>query len=200
MSENAPAIKALVMSTVAFTVCFACWVLNAVLVTFFVEQILDVAETQGEPDIKPDRADLSHHQWLRLKVTDGKPNGDVTMPYADAGDRGNECLFRRKGREPPCGARRIAALSADQAPTAIIGCPHMTAPSILMLTCLMWPCATHSSFQSDGSLCRPSTFVGDANFRKSSDSGRRQSARSATKPAAAMVNATTMRHQPVVIQ
>ena len=56
----------------------------------------------------------------------------------------------------------------------------------------MWPCATHSSFQSDGSLCRPSTFVGDANYRKSSDSGRRQSARSATKPAAAMVNATTM--------
>ena len=66
----------------------------------------------------------------------------------------------------------------------------MTAPSILMLACLMWPCATHSSFQSDGSLCRPSTFVGDANYRKSSDSGRRQSARSATKPAAAMVNAT----------
>ena len=74
MSENAPAIKALVMSTVAFTVCFACWVLNAVLVTFLVEQILDVAETQGEPDIKPDRllddfgreavaaiADLGHH-------------------------------------------------------------------------------------------------------------------------------------------
>jgi hypothetical protein len=87
---------------------------------------------------------------------------------------------------------RIAALSADQAPTAIIGCPHMTAPSIWMLACLMWPCATHSSFQSDGSLCRPSTFVGDANYRKSSDSGRRQSARSATKPAAAMVNATTM--------
>jgi Resolvase, N terminal domain len=25
-------------------------------------------------------ADLSHHRWLRLKVTDGKPNGDVTMP------------------------------------------------------------------------------------------------------------------------
>src|ERR1700730_11839651 len=56
-------------------------------------QIFDVAETQGEPDIKPDRllddfvreavaaiADLSHHRWLRLKVTDGKPNGDVTMP------------------------------------------------------------------------------------------------------------------------
>ena len=57
------------------------------------QQILDVAEAQGEPDIKPDRlldnlgreavaaiADLGHHRWLRLKVTDGKPNGDVTMP------------------------------------------------------------------------------------------------------------------------
>ena len=57
------------------------------------QQILDVAETQGEPDIKPDCllddfgreavaaiADLGHHRWLRLKVTDGKPNGDVTMP------------------------------------------------------------------------------------------------------------------------
>jgi hypothetical protein len=56
-------------------------------------QILDVAEAQGEPDIKPDRllddlgrkavaaiADLGHHRWLRLNVTDGKPNGDVTMP------------------------------------------------------------------------------------------------------------------------
>src|SRR5580704_17794859 len=56
------------------------------------KQILDVAETQGEPDIKPDRllddfrreavaaiADLSHHRWLRLKVTDGKPNGDVMV-------------------------------------------------------------------------------------------------------------------------
>ncbi len=57
------------------------------------QQILDVAEAQGEPDTKPDRllddlgreavaaiADLGHHRWLRLKVTDGKPNGDVTMP------------------------------------------------------------------------------------------------------------------------
>ena len=57
------------------------------------QQILDVAEAQGEPDIKPDRllddlgreavaatVDLGHHRWLRLKVTDGKPNGDVTMP------------------------------------------------------------------------------------------------------------------------
>jgi len=57
------------------------------------QQILDVTEAQGEPDIKPDRllddfgreavaaiADFGHHRWLRLKVTDGKPNGDVTMP------------------------------------------------------------------------------------------------------------------------
>jgi hypothetical protein len=57
------------------------------------KQILDVAEAQGEPDIKPDRllddfrreavaaiADLGRHRRLRLKVTDGKPNGDVTMP------------------------------------------------------------------------------------------------------------------------
>jgi MFS transporter, NNP family, nitrate/nitrite transporter len=36
MSENAAALRALVMSTVAFTVCFACWVLNAVLVSFLV--------------------------------------------------------------------------------------------------------------------------------------------------------------------
>jgi hypothetical protein len=25
-------------------------------------------------------ADLGHRLWLRLKVTDGKPNGDVTIP------------------------------------------------------------------------------------------------------------------------
>jgi hypothetical protein len=30
--------------------------------------------------------------------------------------------------ESPGNATRIAALSADQAPTAIIGCPHMTMP------------------------------------------------------------------------
>ena len=30
--------------------------------------------------------------------------------------------------ESPGNAARIAALSADQAPTAIIGCPHMTSP------------------------------------------------------------------------
>jgi hypothetical protein len=55
------------------------------------KQILDVAEAQGEPDIKPDRllddfgreavaAIADHYQWLRLRVTDGKPNGDVTTP------------------------------------------------------------------------------------------------------------------------
>jgi len=57
------------------------------------KQILDVAEAQGEPDIKPDRllddfgreavaAIADHYQWLRLRVTDGKPNGDVTTPVA----------------------------------------------------------------------------------------------------------------------
>lgn len=35
-AERKPAIVALVMSTVAFTVCFACWVINAVLVTYLV--------------------------------------------------------------------------------------------------------------------------------------------------------------------
>jgi hypothetical protein len=57
------------------------------------QQILNVTEAQGEPDIKPDRlldnlgreavaaiTDAGHPRWLRLKVTDGKPNGDVTMP------------------------------------------------------------------------------------------------------------------------
>src|ERR1035437_3957426 len=59
----------------------------------FRQQILNVTEAQGEPDIKPDRlldnlgreavaaiVDLGHHRWLRLKVTDCKSNGDVTMP------------------------------------------------------------------------------------------------------------------------
>ena len=59
----------------------------------FRQQILDVAEAQGEPDIKPDRlldnlgretvaakADLGHHQWLRLKSRNGKPTDNVTMP------------------------------------------------------------------------------------------------------------------------
>src|SRR5208283_4870157 len=57
------------------------------------KQILDIPETQGEPDIKPDRplddfgreaeaaiADLDHRLWLRLKSLNGKPAGDVTMP------------------------------------------------------------------------------------------------------------------------
>lgn len=37
MSESRQAFMALTMSTVAFTVCFACWVLNAVLVTYLVD-------------------------------------------------------------------------------------------------------------------------------------------------------------------
>jgi hypothetical protein len=61
----------------------------------FRQQILDVAEAQGEPDIKPDRlldnlgretvaakADLGHHQWLRLKSRNGKPTDNVTTPAA----------------------------------------------------------------------------------------------------------------------
>ena len=59
----------------------------------FRQQILDVAEAQREPDIKPDRllddfgreavaaiADLGHHQWLRLKSLNGKPTNNVTRP------------------------------------------------------------------------------------------------------------------------
>jgi hypothetical protein len=57
------------------------------------QQILDVAEAQGEPEIEPDRllddfgreavaaiADLGHHRWLRRKSLNGKLNGEVTMP------------------------------------------------------------------------------------------------------------------------
>ncbi len=36
MNTSRGALRAMAMSTVAFTVCFACWVLNAVLVTFLV--------------------------------------------------------------------------------------------------------------------------------------------------------------------
>jgi NNP family nitrate/nitrite transporter-like MFS transporter len=36
MSEHSPAITALVMSTLSFAVCFACWVINAVLITYLV--------------------------------------------------------------------------------------------------------------------------------------------------------------------
>src|SRR5450631_4271742 len=58
----------------------------------FGQQILDISEAQGEPDVKPDRlldnlgrepvaaiADLGHHRWLRLKSRNGKPNGDVMV-------------------------------------------------------------------------------------------------------------------------
>ena len=55
------------------------------------KQILDIPETQGESDIKPDCllddlgreavaaiADLGHHRWLRLKSLNGKPTDNVT--------------------------------------------------------------------------------------------------------------------------
>src|SRR5580704_13273775 len=57
------------------------------------QQILNIPEAQGEPDIKPDRlldnlgreavaaiTDLGHHRWLRLKSLNGKPAHDVTRP------------------------------------------------------------------------------------------------------------------------
>ena len=37
MAEPAKAIRVLIMNTLAFTVCFAAWMLNGVLVTFLVE-------------------------------------------------------------------------------------------------------------------------------------------------------------------
>jgi hypothetical protein len=40
--------------------------------------------------------------------------------------------------ESPGNAARIAALSADHAPTAIIGCPHMTMPPFIMKRSI-WP-------------------------------------------------------------
>src|SRR3984893_11393995 len=73
------------------------------------QQILDVAKAQGEPDIKPDRplddfgreavaaiVDLGHHRWLRMKVTDGKPAGDVTMPSCLLGARGDISILRQQ--------------------------------------------------------------------------------------------------------
>src|SRR5208282_2132547 len=79
------------------------------------QQIPDVTEAQGEPDIKPDRllddfgreavaaiADLGHHRWLRLKVTDGKPNRDVTMPTASLSANG-----KRFPPQLPGSARRL---------------------------------------------------------------------------------------------
>jgi hypothetical protein len=60
----------------------------------FRQQILDITEAQGEPDIKPNRllnnlgreavaaiTDLGHHRWLRLKSLSGKPTNDVTRPF-----------------------------------------------------------------------------------------------------------------------
>lgn len=47
MSERSKAASVLTMNTVAFTVCFACWMLNGVLVTFLVEQeVYRWSETQ----------------------------------------------------------------------------------------------------------------------------------------------------------
>jgi len=53
-------------------------------------------------------ADLGHHRWLRLKVTDGKPNGDVTMPLQDLpeplelrGLRGLRARLHRRGQLGP---------------------------------------------------------------------------------------------------
>ncbi|HEX9795252.1 MAG TPA: MFS transporter, partial [Planctomycetota bacterium] len=37
MSENSKAVRVLTMNTLAFTVCFACWMMNGVLVTFLVD-------------------------------------------------------------------------------------------------------------------------------------------------------------------
>ena len=36
MNEEPGALKALIVTTVAFSVCFACWVINAVHVTYVV--------------------------------------------------------------------------------------------------------------------------------------------------------------------
>src|SRR5450759_1980166 len=57
----------------------------------FRQQILNVTEAQGEPDIKPDRlldnlgreavaaiVDLGHHRWLRLKTRHGNPDHNET--------------------------------------------------------------------------------------------------------------------------
>jgi hypothetical protein len=65
------------------------------------QQILNVTEAQGEPDIKPDClldnlgreavaaiADLDHHRWLRLMVIDGKPADNVTRPSPAFSGRG----------------------------------------------------------------------------------------------------------------
>jgi NNP family nitrate/nitrite transporter-like MFS transporter len=47
MSEQSKSIRVLIMNTVAFTVCFACWMLNGVLVTFLVEhEVYRWSETQ----------------------------------------------------------------------------------------------------------------------------------------------------------
>ena len=37
MSENAKSIQVLTLNTLAFTVCFMCWMMNGVLITFLVD-------------------------------------------------------------------------------------------------------------------------------------------------------------------
>ena len=47
MADRAKAIQVLTMNTLAFTFCFACWMLNGVLVTFLVENgIFNFTESQ----------------------------------------------------------------------------------------------------------------------------------------------------------
>src|ERR1700730_9947591 len=56
-------------------------------------------------------------------------------------------------RKSPGDIARIAALSADQAPTAIIGCPHMTEPPFtFMLLCRFIGFAASASFSSSAEL------------------------------------------------
>jgi hypothetical protein len=51
------------------------------------------------------------------------PSSSATRPIQQS-----ESSMNLRGCESPGNAARIAALSADQEPTAIIGCPHMTEP------------------------------------------------------------------------
>jgi MFS transporter, NNP family, nitrate/nitrite transporter len=47
MTENSKALTVLTLNTIAFTVCFACWMLNGVLVTFLVEhRVFDWSQSQ----------------------------------------------------------------------------------------------------------------------------------------------------------
>src|ERR1019366_7693827 len=98
------------------------------------QQILNITEAQGEPDIKPDRllddfgreavaaiAALGHHRWLRLKVTDGKPNGDVKEPLqAVSRPRISSTKPRQAGRSPKSGEAR----SNRASPSALLRWPR----------------------------------------------------------------------------